>query len=109
MTMVENSMEHQLDRAFESSDIGELWELHKSPYMNVRRAVAKNCNIDSKIAKNLLFDPVFNVSYIASLHPNCDCKREFNEKNITLCVKCEKDERELECVDCENRFGSSLN
>ncbi|XOB62225.1 hypothetical protein ACMC56_00095 [Campylobacterota bacterium DY0563] len=108
MTMPENTIDHQLERAIESNDLRELWILHKSPSMNVRRAVAKNINIDSKIANNLAMDPVLNVSYIASKHPKCETKRDFCPSIISACVECMKDERGLVCTGCEKLTNSSL-
>lgn len=108
MTMNTSSKEFQLERAIASKDLDELMTLHKSSYMNVRRAVARNKNIDSKIANNLLFDPVLNVSYAASLNPKCSMERRFADDTITVCVCCEKDERKLDCVACEIEFGTSL-
>lgn len=108
MTMPENTIDHQLERAIESNDLRELWILHKSPSMNVRRAVAKNINIDSKIANNLAMDPVLNVSYIASKNPKCELKRDFCDTIITACVDCLKDERDLICTGCEKITNASL-
>ncbi|QKF80537.1 hypothetical protein [Halarcobacter ebronensis] len=108
MTIKEDLLQHQLKRAIESTDLEELKLLHRSQYMNVRRAVAKNKSIDSEIANNLAHDPVLNVCYIASQNPKCTEKREFSKDIITVCVTCEKSEIELACESCEKLTNSSL-
>ncbi|QDF27527.1 hypothetical protein [Halarcobacter anaerophilus] len=95
-----DSLIEQLNRAFESDNIDELRSLHESPDMNIRRAVAKNSNIDSDIANDLLYDPVLNVSYMASLNPKCTISRNFCNVKLTKCVVCKKDERNLDCLEC---------
>lgn len=101
MTMHKNSKKQQLERAILSNSLDELRNLHTSQYMNVRRAVAKNKHIDSEIANILALDPVLNVSYMASLNPNCNIQRNFFENgNLHVCVVCEEDERDLPCKDC---------
>ena len=101
--MLTKSHKHQLTRAIESRSLEELHVLHLSRYMNVRRAVARNENINSIIANNLLMDPVMNVSYMASLHPKCTEERVFPEEKLTSCVICERDERKLICNTCKQR------
>lgn len=75
--------------------------LAKYPAMNVRRSLAKNTDISQSILKELLFDPVENVSYIAQLNPNTTLKREFN--NLRPCVLCDINEELLltTCINCE--------
>jgi len=99
MEIGEITYEEQLAKATSSSNIEELSMLCESSYMNVRRAVARNRNIDSVIANTLVRDPVLNVSYMAAQNPNCTITKDY----ICECVKCEKDERELECTDCVNK------
>jgi len=108
MKKKEDTKEYQLERATISVDAKELWDLHKSQYMNVRRAVAKNININSDTANSLILDPVLNVSYMASENPNCSIKREFCQNSITVCVECLEDERNLNCKACEKLVNSSL-
>lgn len=102
MTMPHNSEKELLHLAKTSTELNVLYDLHKSPNMNIRRAVARNKNITESIANKLVSDPVLNVSYMASLNPNCTSKREFNTP-LDGCVICEEDEREIYCVDCPNR------
>lgn len=102
MTMAHNSDKELIHIAKTSKESDVLFDLHKSSNMNVRRAVARNKNITEKIANKLANDPVLNVSYMASLNPNCTNKREFNS-TLDGCVICEEDERDIYCVDCPNR------
>ncbi|RXJ68468.1 hypothetical protein CRV08_06455 [Halarcobacter ebronensis] len=101
------SQKEQLSKAIESNSLEELHILHLSRYMNVRRAVARNSNINTEIANKLLMDPVMNVSYMASLHPKCTNERVFPEEHLTSCVMCERDERELICDNCNQKEYSS--
>lgn len=108
MGALEQSIEKQLELAINCSDLDILWELHKSPYMNVRRAVARNKNIDTKIANELIADPVLNVSYMAKL--SCKSSEEKNfECELNECVLCEKSELGLDCLDCERKRNRMLN
>lgn len=45
-----------------------------------------------------MYDPVKNISYVASIYPNVKEKREFD--NPRPCVTCNKDEKGLNCKDC---------
>ena len=99
----------QLNIAKSTSCPIELKSLHRSQYMNVRRAVARNMNISTEVANNLATDPVLNVSYMALQNPKSTVLRNLCEKSITFCVMCEKDERHLDCVECENKNITLLN
>lgn len=100
MSLNEKSVKELIQKAETSSDIKTLSKLSNSEHMNVRRALAKNRNIDSKIGNKLLFDPVLNVSYMASLNPNTTQKRVFHDELLTTCVKCSVNESELDCANC---------
>lgn len=100
MSINEKTIFEQIKVAIASDNINTLRILSNSEHMNVRRALAKNNNIDAFIANKLLFDPVLNVSYIASLNPNITQKRVFDEKILTQCVKCDVDELKLDCNNC---------
>lgn len=100
MSMLEKSEVNEIQLALVSNDLKLLNKLSESKSMNTRRALARNRNINSSIANKLLFDPVLNVSYIASLNINRTINRSFNPSSITTCVKCEVDERKLDCVNC---------
>lgn len=95
--------EKQLENAKTTSDVALLRKLRTCVDFNVRRAVARNRHTTSDILELLCLDPVMNVSYMASLHPNSPLKREYNEKDINPCVMCEHDERSIECSSCESK------
>ncbi len=101
MDISNKSKEEQLDIAKNSRCEKELWSLHKSTYMNVRRAVARNSNITNKIANILAEDPVLNVSYMALKNIKSTISRDFSYLKLTPCVTCEKDERYIECEQCD--------
>lgn len=97
------SLNEKLDRAINSSNLQELKTLVAENTMIIRRALAKNINISADIANALAFDPVLNVSYAAVNNPRCTVKRVFEECNLVSCVVCDKDERQLDCVNCESK------
>ncbi|WP_404319337.1 hypothetical protein [Malaciobacter canalis] len=98
------SLNEKLDIAKTSENLDELKVLADCESMLVRRAIARNKNIDEEIANLLAFDPVLNVSYMASNNPNCTQKRDFSNYSLRGCVVCDKDERELNCVECQNKI-----
>ncbi|XOB62219.1 hypothetical protein ACMC56_00065 [Campylobacterota bacterium DY0563] len=100
MSINEKTIFEQIKIAITSDNIKILRKLCDSADMNVRRALAKNKNIDEFIGNKLLYDPVLNVSYLASLNPNTTQKRVFDEKTLTQCVKCDVDELKLDCANC---------
>lgn len=102
MSFLEKSDIELIQIAVSSSDIKTLKGLVNSKNMNVRRALARNKNIDAFIANKLLFDPVLNISYLASLNPNTTQKRVFDKNILTACVKCDIDERKLDCLSCSH-------
>jgi len=103
MNMKEKSKEEQLDIAKNTTCEKELWDLHSSMYMNVRRAVARNNNITQKIANNLSIDPVLNVSYMALKNNKSTISRDFSYLNLSACILCEKDERYIDCNSCPEK------
>jgi len=109
MNLKSKSKAEQLDIAKSTTCPKELKMLFESPYMNVRRAVARNIHICTEVANELVHDPVLNVSYMAFQNPNSTLSRNFCEKIITSCVVCEKDEREVDCTVCENKNKTLLN
>lgn len=69
----------------------ELSKLSRNEFSNVRRSVAKNSKTPKYIVEELLFDPVANVSYIASLNSlSSDIRKNIDTSN--KCVTCQKDE-----------------
>ena len=109
MNFKSKSKEEQLEIANSSRCPDVLKNLHDSKYMNVRRAVARNHNICTQVANRLSIDPVLNVSYMALKNPKSTIQRDFCTTNITDCVMCEKDERKIDCVVCENKNKTLLN
>ncbi|PLY07223.1 MAG: hypothetical protein C0625_06300 [Arcobacter sp.] len=100
MSSLEKTEIENIHLALVSTDLELLNELSNSSSMNTRRALARNRNINSIIANKLLFDPVLNVSYIASLNSRRTLNRNFDENIITPCVRCNVDERKLNCMAC---------
>lgn len=107
MSKLELTLNEKLDRAINSTNIKELKELINENAMIVRRAIARNLHISSDIADALAYDPVLNVSYMAVKNPRCTVKRNFENVSLVNCVICEKDERQLDCINCENKRKSS--
>lgn len=97
------SLNEILETAKNSKDLSSLKSLLNTKSMIVRRALARNEHIDETMANTLAFDPVLNVSYMATKNPNCTIKRDFSTYKLSNCVLCEKDERELDCVNCANK------
>jgi len=76
-------------------------KLSRSYIINVRRALAKNNLLCSKVANTLLYDPSVNVSFLASNNPNCTKKRVFSSEDLNhKCVKCNMDELNMNCNNC---------
>lgn len=101
MSINEKSIEELVKIASTTVCTTEMNYLQKYPAMNVRRALARNVNIDFNILTKLQKDPVENVSYIANQNPRSNEKREF--KNIRPCVSCDKEYDQLKnyCNTCE--------
>lgn len=106
--MINKSLNELLDIAKSTSCEDEMDFLQKCGDVNIRRVLAKNTNISEFILEKLLRDPVQNVSYIASLHNKAN---KFEKKiftNLSACVLCEKEEKNINCISCnkleEHRF-----
>lgn len=107
MGLIGKTIDELIDLAKSTTNLREMLFLAKNPSMNVRRALARNQNLYDEVLNKLLYDPVENVSYVASIHPNVKEKREFD--NPRPCVTCNKDEKGLNCKDCihlTNYFAS---
>lgn len=94
-----NENKELLSIIYETNDLKLLDELSFHNSMIIRRAISRNINSTKSIINRLAKDPVQNVSYIASQHPNCTIIRKFSEPNH-ICVSCIKDERTLDCNNC---------
>ena len=92
----------QMKQARQSADNTVLSALILSPLMRVRRALARNPHLDKDKVNLLALDPVLNVSYLATQHPNCTVKREF-EQNLSPCITCDIPEHTLHCHECERK------
>lgn len=105
MNLSRETLENLLKLAKSTSNVDEINELKYHPSMNVRRALAKNINIDINTIECLYNDPVENVSYIASLHPKSNFDKKCFDKNLRPCVTCENEEHNLYCIDCKEIEG----
>lgn len=88
-----------IDIALRTTNLSEMFFLKEHSSMLIRRSLAKNSNINQEIIDTLLFDPVQNVSYMASINPNNRDKSRVFE-NLRPCVTCEKHENNINCIDC---------
>lgn len=96
-----------IEKALKTNDPKEMSFLVKSPYMGVRRALAKNSNTPSNLVNVLINDPVLNVSYPASIHPRSASSRAFSE-DLPVCVTCKIAENQLICNACERKEDHSF-
>lgn len=85
-----------IEQALTTSCLEEITQMVKSPYMLVRRAIARNSNTPAEFINRLSMDPVLNVSYVANLNPKSSIRREF--ESVPPCVSCENRENELSCL-----------
>lgn len=96
-----NNIDELLRIALKTTSIDEMLFLTKNPSMVVRRALARNNNIDQVVINRLLNDPVENVSYIAYKNPNNKNFDKIFDQNKRPCVVCEKGEYGLLCQSCD--------
>lgn len=101
MSIADLQNKNLLELAKSSTESSILSELANATDSIIRRAVARNINTPSKILAFLIEDPVLNVSYMASLNPNCISSRDFSDASHP-CVICESDERLRICEKCKN-------
>jgi hypothetical protein len=101
MTLYTKSYDEKLHIAKTTTDSCVLSKLSNDAATNVRRAVARNTSTPSDVLYFLVNDPVANVSYMANQNPNCKDRRNFKD-DLNPCITCQKDEREIYCVNCEN-------
>lgn len=99
MQLTNNLKKSPLHLAKESNDPKVLAKLASSFDILVRRAVARNPHTSSDILSLLSYDPVMNVSFMASSNPNCSDQREFSD-TLNPCISCKQDERDISCLDC---------
>jgi hypothetical protein len=93
------NIDEELQLAISSSDITVLDKLKRSVNTVVRRALTTNIHTPKEILNILAYDPVLNVSYMATQNPNCSIKRDFN--NISHpCIKCSEHIGSNSCNNC---------
>ena len=97
-----NSINNLIDKALRTTSLEEIAALITSPYMLVRRALAKNSNTPATFINTLCTDPVLNVSYVAINNPKSTVSRDFGD-SLPSCVTCKVDERKLDCEKCDTK------
>lgn len=101
MSIDESSFNHKVLLAQNSQDISILKKLKNDFSAVIRKSVAQNLHTTKDIIHELAFDPVLNVSYLASKHPNCSIVRDFENTNHP-CVRCKEDFIQIEnCTNCK--------
>ena len=98
MTTIKTTEDLNLAKTTNSAEL--LHRLKDSFNSNVRRAVARNKSTSQETLEVLAFDPVENVSFMAVANPKCTINREFPTA-VNPCIFCEKDEREINCLQCD--------
>lgn len=90
--------------AINTKDLEVIENLAKSPYVNVRAAIAENNYTPREIVDLLAKDPVSNVVYVALNNKKCSVNREMNKNDIKhKCVICNKDRLTMvdNCINCK--------
>ncbi len=101
MSIDESSFDYKVSLALNSQDVNILKKLKNDFSAVIRKSVAQNLNATQEILHELVFDPVLNVSYLASRHPNCTIERDFENTNHP-CVRCKDDFIKIEnCNNCK--------
>lgn len=86
-----------VEKAIGTRDLSDMVDMVKSPYMLVRRALAKNIHTPQNLINILSMDPVLNVSFPASTNPKSTIIRNFDEEKLPPCVTCKIAENKLLC------------
>lgn len=97
--IVRNQVE-KIQLALNTTDIELMDELKFDVSTNVRRALAKNRNVPSRIIDRLAFDPALNVSFMALQNINCTKQRDLRDSADHPCVSCTNSETSLNCNTC---------
>lgn len=98
MTYKNMSVKEQIEVALSTSDMQDMMNLIKSPYMLVRRALARNMNTPAQLINRLCMDPVLNVSYLAAQNSKSSVIRNFDGQKLSPCVTCKNVENKLKCT-----------
>jgi len=101
MSIDESNFENKVSLARNSQDLNILKKLKNDISAIIRKSVAQNLHASKELIHELVFDPVLNVSYIATKHPNCSIQREFADTNHP-CIQCKNDFIKIEnCSSCK--------
>ena len=95
------SLQEQIEVALKTTNEKIMKKLVHSPYMNVRRALARNSQLPHALMDILAKDPVLNVSYMAIKSRRSSFKKEF--LNVHPCVSCDVMESSLQCQQCTKK------
>ena len=99
MNSILTNINEILNLALKTSSLSEILLLKNHPLALVRRTLARNRNLNQEVINSLLYDPVQNVSYIASINPN-NTNHERVFEDLRPCVICSEDERTRDCDKC---------
>ena len=103
MNLLIKNISELLDIALKTTSFDEMLLLKNHSSMAIRRNLARNLN--QEIIDSLLYDPVQNVSYVASIHPNNkNFERTFD--NLRPCVLCNKNQSD--CSFCHETMSHSF-
>lgn len=106
MNLLIKNITELLDIALKTTSFDEMLLLKNHSSMAIRKNLARNSNLNQDIIDSLLYDPVQNVSYLASLNPNNkNFERNFGD-NLRPCVLCNKNEKD--CVFCKETMSHSF-
>ncbi len=93
------NIDEEISLALTSSDVEVLHKLKKHVAIQVRRSLTINKHTPKDILDSLAFDPVLNVSYMATQNPSCSIVRDFD--HITHpCIKCREEVGSDSCKNC---------
>lgn len=95
-----------VDEAIHSKDQNRLKKLSNSVYINVRKAVARNKNVDTKVINTMAQrENASQILYWLFQHPNCSMRRRLPDEDLQhKCVTCALSELQLHksCMSCPN-------
>ena len=105
MNLLIKNIAELLDIALKTTSFDEMLLLKNHSSMSIRRNLARNSNLNQENINTLLYDPVENVSYIASINPNNkNFERTF--ANLRPCVLCNKNQSD--CDLCQETMSHSF-
>jgi hypothetical protein len=107
MSIDESNFDRKVSLAQNSQDVTILKKLKNDLSAVIRKSVALNLHTTKDIIHELVFDPVLNVSYLATKHPNCSIQRKFTNTKHP-CVRCKDDFINItNCNSCTKLSGFS--